>query len=153
MCGLGRGHTLPAPCPAVGPSTPVGGGVSGAPEEAAWCGDGSESFPPAHTPATSRGPPLTSRESTAAYMMSIQPLKVACENVVGCEGRGYSLLPPSMSFPPRSGMVHPRSCLLRVPLGRQASKYRQVWTRPLSPPALEAGGGFPNEQWLWAQSQ
>ena len=40
-----------------------------------------------HQP-TFRGPPLTSRESTAAYMMSIQPLKVACESVVGCEGRG-----------------------------------------------------------------
>lgn len=31
----------------------------------------------AHAPATSQQPPLTSRESTAAYMMSIQPLKVA----------------------------------------------------------------------------
>lgn len=152
MCGLGRGHTLPAPCPTVGPSTPVGGGVLGAPEEAAWGGDGSESFPPAHSPATSRGPPLTSRESTAAYMMSIQPLKVACESVVGCEGRGYSLLPPSMSFPPRSGMVHPRSCLLRVPLGRHQNTDRyghDLWV--LQP--WKQVGGFPNEEWPWAQSQ
>ena len=63
-------------------------------------------------------------------MMSIQPLKVAWESVVGYEGRGC-LLPLSFS------LVLPRGYLPTAPWGRH-----QIGDRE-GPAALEAGWAAP----------
>lgn len=85
------------------------------------------------------GPPLTSSESTAAYMMSIQPLKVACAEWPG-GGRGC-LVSTIHEFLP----AHPRSQLCPSPTGQASNTDHQNTdrqrTRPLGPSSpWEAGG-------------